>query len=62
MILFIYKLISLNYFKIHNFREPQGGSNYGAGTFAGLDGKRQVTDLEKKVAEIQGIHIFLSIL
>lgn len=34
--------------------EVHGGSPWGAGTFASGDGSRQVTELEKKIAEAQG--------
>ncbi|EGW34212.1 uncharacterized protein SPAPADRAFT_59645 [Spathaspora passalidarum NRRL Y-27907] len=34
--------------------EVHGGSPYGAGTFAGPDGSRQPSDLEKEIARIQG--------
>lgn len=37
-----------------SFDEVHGGSPWGAGTFAGADGSRQPTELEKKVAQIQG--------
>lgn len=37
-----------------NLEEVHGGSPWGAGTFAGTDGSRQPTDLEKKIARIQG--------
>ncbi|KAK7203390.1 protoplast secreted protein 2 precursor [Myxozyma melibiosi] len=36
------------------FDEFHGGSPWGAGTFAGADGSRQVTKLEKEIAETQG--------
>ncbi|RCK55078.1 Protoplast secreted protein 2 [Candida viswanathii] len=36
------------------FDEVHGGSPWGAGTFAGADGSRKVTDLEKAIAEQQG--------
>ena len=36
------------------FDEIHGGSPWGAGTFAGSDGSRKVTDLEKAIAEQQG--------
>lgn len=34
--------------------EVRGGSPWGAGTFAGVDGSRQPTEKEKELAEIQG--------
>ncbi|KJZ71668.1 Minor allergen Alt a 7 [Hirsutella minnesotensis 3608] len=37
-----------------NMNEIHGGSPWGAGTFAGGDGSRQPSDLEIKMAQIQG--------
>ena len=37
-----------------NIEEVHGGSPWGAGTFAGSDGLRTPSDLEKRIAEIQG--------
>eukprot|EP01119_Soliformovum_irregulare_P025971 TRINITY_DN975_c0_g3_i1.p1 TRINITY_DN975_c0_g3~~TRINITY_DN975_c0_g3_i1.p1 ORF type:complete len:205 (+),score=71.61 TRINITY_DN975_c0_g3_i1:94-708(+) len=37
-----------------NLTEVHGGSAYGAGTLAGGDGSRQVSDLEKRVGVTQG--------
>jgi len=37
-----------------DLNEIHGGSPYGAGCLAGTDGKRQPSDLEKKVAKHQG--------
>ncbi|RCK62305.1 Protoplast secreted protein 2 [Candida viswanathii] len=37
-----------------NLDEIHGGSPYGAGTFAGADGSRQPTKLEKEIAFAQG--------
>ncbi|CAF1226238.1 unnamed protein product [Adineta steineri] len=37
-----------------NMDEIHGGSAYGAGTYAGSDGKRQPSELELKIAEHQG--------
>ncbi|KAL6454383.1 PST2 Protoplast secreted protein 2 [Candida maltosa Xu316] len=37
-----------------NLDEIHGGSPYGAGTFAGADGSRQPTKLEREIAFIQG--------
>ncbi|KAK9459455.1 flavoprotein-like protein [Lipomyces oligophaga] len=36
------------------FDEFHGGSSWGAGTYAGADGSRQVTALEKEIANTQG--------
>ncbi|KAJ9106475.1 flavodoxin-like fold protein [Naganishia cerealis] len=41
--------------------EIHGGSPWGAGTFAGSDGSRKVTDLELEVAKIQGLSFFETI-
>jgi len=35
-------------------KEVQGGSAYGAGTYAGADGSRQPSENELKLAELQG--------
>lgn len=40
--------------EITNLEEVHGGTPYGAATFAGSDGSRQPSDLEKKIATIQG--------
>lgn len=40
--------------QLANLEEVHGGSPWGAGTFAGADGSRQPTELEKEVAFIQG--------
>lgn len=40
--------------EITNMDEVHGGTPYGAVTFAGTDGSRQPSDLEKKIANIQG--------
>jgi NAD(P)H dehydrogenase (quinone) len=37
-----------------SLEEVHGSSPFGAGTFAGADGSRQPSDLEKGVAETQG--------
>ncbi|GEQ72427.1 hypothetical protein JCM33374_g6114 [Metschnikowia sp. JCM 33374] len=37
-----------------NMDEPHGGSPYGAATFAGADGSRQPSALEKRIASTQG--------
>jgi len=37
-----------------NVEQVHGGSPWGAGTFAGADGSRQVTDLETDIAKAQG--------
>ncbi|RCK67827.1 Protoplast secreted protein 2 [Candida viswanathii] len=39
---------------ITNLDEVHGGSPWGAGTFAGADGSRKVTSLEKEIASKQG--------
>ena len=39
---------------LHNMTEIVGGSPWGAGTFSGADGSRQVSDLEKQLGEHQG--------
>jgi NAD(P)H dehydrogenase (quinone) len=39
---------------LFSFDEIHGGSPWGAGTYAGPDGKRQPTELELKVAKVQG--------
>ncbi|KAK9235922.1 flavoprotein-like protein [Lipomyces kononenkoae] len=40
--------------QITNLSEVHGSSPWGAGTFAGADGSRQPTELEKEIATIQG--------
>ncbi|KAG6331649.1 hypothetical protein ID866_7440 [Astraeus odoratus] len=40
--------------QLANLTEVRGGSPWGAGTFAGADGSRQPTDLEKEIASLQG--------
>jgi NAD(P)H dehydrogenase (quinone) len=42
--------------KVFGFDEIHGASPYGSGTFAGPDGSRQPTDLEKEIAETHGKH------
>lgn len=37
-----------------NMSEIRGGSAYGSGTFAGPDGSRQVSSIEKAIAKHQG--------
>jgi len=44
-----------------NLTEVHGGSPYGAGTLSGPDGKRQPSDLEKRVARHHGAHVGLII-
>ena len=44
-----------------NFDEVHGGSPYGAGTYAGADGSRKPTDLEKKIAEVQGKNFYKAV-
>ncbi|KAK6198638.1 flavoprotein-like protein [Scheffersomyces amazonensis] len=39
----------------------QGGSLWGAGTYAGHDGSRQVTDIEKSIAKTQGLDFYKTI-
>ena len=39
---------------IFNMEEVHGGSPYGSGTFAGPDGSRMPSDLEKGLAHTQG--------
>jgi NAD(P)H dehydrogenase (quinone) len=43
--------------ELFNVSEPRGGSPYGAGTFAGADGKRAPSDLELTIARKQGAHV-----
>jgi NAD(P)H dehydrogenase (quinone) len=40
--------------QLTNLTEAHGGSPWGAGTFAGTDGSRQPSELEKEIATIQG--------
>lgn len=40
--------------EVTNLNEVHGGSPWGAGTFAGPDGSRQPSELELKIASIQG--------
>mmetsp|Transcript_6473 Transcript_6473/g.11900 ORF Transcript_6473/g.11900 Transcript_6473/m.11900 type:complete len:200 (+) Transcript_6473:89-688(+) len=42
--------------KVFSFDEPHGATPYGSGTFAGPDGSRMPSDLEKSVAESHGKH------
>ena len=44
-----------------NLEEVHGGSPWGAGTFAGSDGSRKVTELEKGFAKQQG-HDFYKVI
>jgi NAD(P)H dehydrogenase (quinone) len=48
--------VSLGYrdSKAFSYDETHGASPWGAGTFAGADGSRQPSDLEKGIAETQG--------
>ncbi|EGV61166.1 flavodoxin-like fold protein [Yamadazyma tenuis] len=41
-----------------NLDEVHGGSPWGAGTFAGADGSRQPSDLEKKIHQVQGKNFY----
>lgn len=43
--------------ELFNTSEPRGGSPYGAGTFAGADGKREPSELELTIARKQGAHV-----
>jgi NAD(P)H dehydrogenase (quinone) len=40
--------------KMFNVDEVHGASAYGSGTFAGADGSRQPSDLEKAICETHG--------
>ena len=42
--------------KVFSFDEPHGATPYGSGTFAGPDGSRQPSDLEKEIAVSHGKH------
>jgi len=42
--------------KVFSYDEVHGASPYGCGTYAGPDGSRQPTDLEKEIAESHGKH------
>jgi len=44
--------------QLTDLTEVHGGSPWGAGTFAGGDGSRQPTALEKEIANIQGKHFY----
>ncbi|CAI5758093.1 unnamed protein product [Candida verbasci] len=43
------------------FDEVHGGSPWGAGTFAAADGSRQVSDLEKEIAKLQGFNFYKTV-
>lgn len=43
--------------EIMNMSEIIGGSPYGAGTLAGVDGTRQPSENELKIARFQGAHV-----
>lgn len=43
-----------NFAELANIDEVHGGSPWGAGLLAGADGSRAASDLEKRIAEIQG--------
>jgi NAD(P)H dehydrogenase (quinone) len=43
--------------EIMNMSEITGGSPYGAGTLAGPDGSRQVSENELAIARFQGAHV-----
>lgn len=42
--------------ELTNMKEITGGSPYGAGTLAGADGSRQVSENERAIARFQGKH------
>lgn len=42
--------------KVFSYEEPHGASPYGSGTYAGPDGSRMPSDLEKEIAESHGKH------
>lgn len=42
--------------KVFSYDEVHGASPYGSGTYAGPDGSRTPTDLEKEIAEAHGKH------
>ena len=42
--------------KVFSYDEPHGASPYGSGTYAGSDGSRQPSTLEKDVAVSHGKH------
>eukprot|EP00525_Craspedostauros_australis_P007339 CAMPEP_0198122148 /NCGR_PEP_ID=MMETSP1442-20131203/34031_1 /TAXON_ID= /ORGANISM="Craspedostauros australis, Strain CCMP3328" /LENGTH=182 /DNA_ID=CAMNT_0043781109 /DNA_START=128 /DNA_END=676 /DNA_ORIENTATION=+ len=42
--------------KVFSYDEVHGASPYGSGTFAGPDGSRSPSDLEKEIAESHGKH------
>ena len=42
--------------KVFSYDEVHGASPYGCGTYAGPDGSRQPSDLEKEIAESHGKH------
>ena len=43
--------------EITNMSEITGGSPYGASTLAGIDGSRQPSENEMKIARFQGAHV-----
>ncbi|KAK9471428.1 protoplast secreted protein 2 [Dipodascopsis tothii] len=47
--------------ELTDLSEVHGGSPWGAGMFAGADGSRQPSDLEKKIATIQGESFYKTI-
>ncbi|ONH69046.1 Protoplast secreted protein 2 [Cyberlindnera fabianii] len=49
-----------NFAELANLTEVHGGSPWGAGSFAGGDGSRQPSELELKVATIQGESFYLT--
>jgi NAD(P)H dehydrogenase (quinone) len=42
--------------KVYSYEEVHGASPYGSGTFAGPDGSRTPSDLEKEIAVSHGKH------
>ena len=42
--------------KVFSYDEVHGASPYGCGTYAGADGSRQPSELEKTIAESHGKH------
>lgn len=54
----IYVPLGFSHPRIGDLTEVHGGSPWGAGTFAGPDGKREVSPLELEIAKHQGTHFF----
>ena len=61
----IYLTYRLGYAKLFPqlgaFNEIRGGGPWGAGTYAGTDGSRQPTALEKEIAESQGKEFYSTV-